>query len=330
MTAAARCAGCATELPPGALACPACAGLVHAQALRDLAHSARAHEERGDLESARDTWQRALALLPAGSGQHRHIADRLAEITRRMAAPQGAARAAGDVREGGSWWRRGLGGAAAGGSLLLGKLKFLALGLMKAKTALSMLAFFGVYWTTFGWPLALGLVLSIYIHEMGHVAILRQLGIAADAPLFIPGVGALVMLRQHIADPVVDARIGLAGPVWGLGAGLGALAVAVVTGSPTWRAVAELTGFINLFNLIPIWQLDGSRGFHALSQQQRWAIAAIVALAFVLTGQLLLLVIAAVAVFRSLKATPMDGDARTFATFAGLVAALSWLARHVG
>ena len=60
-----------------------------------------------------------------------------------------------------------------------------------------MFAFFGVYWSIYGWPLALGLVVSIYIHEMGHVAMLRRLGIAAGAPLFIPGMGAVVMLKQH-------------------------------------------------------------------------------------------------------------------------------------
>ena len=87
-----------------------------------------------------------------------------------------------------------------------------------------MFAFFGVYWSIYGWPLALGLVLSIYVHEMGHVAMLRRLGIAASAPMFIPGVGALVMLKQHVTDPLIDAKIGLAGPVWGLGAALAALA----------------------------------------------------------------------------------------------------------
>ena len=59
--------------------------------------------------------------------------------------------------------------------LLVSKLKFLLLGLTKASTFISMFAFFGVYWSIYGWPLALGLVLSIYIHEMGHVAMLRRL-----------------------------------------------------------------------------------------------------------------------------------------------------------
>ena len=100
-----------------------------------------------------------------------------------------------------------------------------------------MFAFFGVYWSIYGWPLALGLVVSIYIHEMGHVAMLRRLGIGASAPMFIPGVGALVMLKQRVDDPLTDAKIGLAGPVWGLGAAVAAFAAYLVTGAKIWLAI---------------------------------------------------------------------------------------------
>lgn len=329
MSDGARCASCGTELALEMRACPACGTLVHASRLRELAASADAFTAAGDLDSARDAWQHALALLPPTSNQYRQIADRITDLTRRIAAVAPQPHPAPQGGEA-SWWKRGLAGAAAAATLLLGKLKFLALGLMKAKTLFSMLAFFGVYWTAYGWPLAAGLAGSIYVHEMGHVSVLRRLGIAADAPLFIPGVGALVLLKQRIDDPVVDARIGLAGPLWGLGAGVAALMIFVVTRIPIWRAIAELTGFINLFNLIPIWQLDGSRGFHALSRAQRLGAAVVVAIAFALTGQKLLLIVAAVAVFRSLQAAAIQGDARTFATFAGLVVALSWLAQRVG
>ena len=148
---------------------------------------------------------------------------------------------------------------------------------------------------------------------------------------FIPGVGALVLLKQHIDDPVVDARIGLAGPLWGLGAGLAAFAVYMMTRIPIWGAIAELTGFINLFNLIPIWQLDGSRGFHALSQWQRLAVVGVVALALFATGQGLLIILGLVAVFRAFQKTATAaGDRHTLVTFVVLVGALSWLARGVG
>lgn len=327
MTESLRCGGCATELAPSALACPACGCLVHAGELRTLAQSAESLAIDGKLAVARDAWSRALLLLPVGSAQHQQISKRVAELTHQIAeAPASTDDSSSDSAP---WWKRGAAGGLAVVGLLLGKLKFLGLGLLKMQTLFSMLAFAGVYWTTYGWPLACGLVISIYIHEMGHVSELRRYGVASNAPLFIPGVGAIVLLKQHIDDPIVDARIGLAGPLWGLGAGAAAFAISVLTGSPTWGAIAELTGFLNLFNLIPIWQLDGSRGFHALSNVQRLTIVAASALAFAATGQKLLILVGLVAAFRAFQATT-TADSRTFATFVGLLAALSWLARSVG
>ena len=154
-------------------------------------------------------------------------------------------------------------------------------------------------------------------------------GIGAGAPLFIPGLGALVMLKQHVTDPGTDAKIGLAGPVWGLGAGLAALAVFAATRLPVWRAIAELTGFLNLFNLIPFWQLDGSRGFHALDRWQRWAVVGAVAIAFLLTRQRLLLLVGGVAMWRASQRDVGPGDRGAFATFVVLVGSLSWLAQAV-
>ena len=301
MMESARCGGCSTELAPAALACPACGGLIHADELRTLAHAAEDLAKDGRLGEARDTWDRALNLLPLGSTQHQQISKRVVALTHQIAATPEAVEPSRD--DSAAWWKRGAAGGLAVAGLLLGKLKFLGFGLLKMQTLFSMLAFLGVYWTTYGWPLACGLVISIYIHEMGHVSELRRFGVAANAPLFVPGVGAFVLLKQHIDDPIVDARIGLAGPLWGLGAGAAAFAISVLTGSPTWGAIAELTGFINLFNLIPIWQLDGSRGFHALSNVQRLMIVAATALAFFATGQKLLILVGLVATLRAFQST---------------------------
>ncbi len=283
---------------------------------------------QGDVLRARSHWEAALRLLPAHSQQHAVIRDRQAALTASLDAGGGAG-VQPAVRSQASWWRRSLPALVAAVLFGFSKLKFLLLGLTKASTFFSMFAFFGVYWSIYGWPLALGLVLSIYIHEMGHVAMLRRLGIAAGAPLFIPGVGAVVMLRQHITDPLTDAKIGLAGPVWGLGAALTALAGYVVTGAPIWFAIAQLTGLINLFNLIPVWQLDGSRGFHVLSRSERWTLVAVIAAALFLTDQRLLWIVGGVAVWRALQQDAGPGNIRALGTYSLLVAALSWLASGV-
>jgi Zn-dependent protease len=317
-----------TELAPHALACPACGTLVHAEKLKQLAASAEDASRIGDLVTARDRWQDALRFLPSDSKQYAAIQSRVVDLNKRIeaAAPTSAVKPKAE----GSWWRRGGAAIVTIGLLLIGKLKFLLLGLTKASTFFSMFAFFGVYWSLYGWPLAAGLVVSIYIHEMGHVAMLRRLGIAAGAPLFIPGVGALVMLKQHVDDPVTDAKIGLAGPVWGLGAALAALGIYAITHAQIWLAIAHLTGFLNLFNLIPIWQLDGSRGFHALSRAERWIVVGAIGLMLWLTGQRLLWIVGGVAAWRATQRVVGPGDRRVLATFVLLIAALSWIAKAVG
>jgi Zn-dependent protease len=312
-------------LSPRALACPACSALVHRETLERLAARAEAAAAHGDHSVARTHWQEALELVPARSEQHQLIAARIADHTSQLATSDPAPpQTAGRSRAG-----RTIGVIAALGLVLAGKLKFLLIGLSKLTTLASMFGFILVYWSIHGWPLAVGLAASIYVHEMGHVAMLRRLGIQANAPLFIPGVGAVVMLRQHISDPVTDARIGLAGPVWGLSAAIAAWVVYQVTAAAIWLAIAELTGFLNLFNLMPIWQLDGSRGFHALSRPQRWLVVGAIALALALTGVQLLWIVGAVAVYRTVRGEQGPGHQPTAATFAGLVLALAWFARAV-
>jgi Zn-dependent protease len=304
------------------LACPACGTLVHSTRLKTLAAAAESARAAGDIRAESAAWQQALDLLPADSQQYTAIVARVGDITRQLAAEPNQST---PTAPGVPWYKRGSTLIGALAVVLLTKGKFLLLGLTKAKTLLSMFAFFGVYWSMFGWAFALGIVVTIYIHEMGHVYVLRKLGIEASAPMFIPGLGAFILSKRHIDDPTVDARVGLAGPIWGLGAGLVCWGVYLWTRTPIWGAIAAVTGFINLFNLIPIWQLDGARGFHALSRWQRWAAVAALALAFNLTGQKMLLIVGAVALFRAFGVTVPKGDNKAFGTYVALVFALAWL-----
>jgi hypothetical protein len=209
--AAAVCPGCGSEIGPGLLSCPACHRLVHADELGRLAARAEESEAAGQLAEARAHWRAAHDLLPPLTRQAEGVAERIAALNRRLESQPG-----GDPGEkhGRPMWVKVLGPLGVVLFFVLTKGKLLFLGLTKAGTLFSMLAAFGVYWTVWGWPFALGLVASIYVHEMGHVAALRRYGIAASAPMFLPGVGAYVRMKQRPADPVEDARVGLAGPVW--------------------------------------------------------------------------------------------------------------------
>lgn len=267
-----------------------------------------------------------MTLLPAGSRQHREIAGRIDALSARLIDQPAPA-----PRPGSAWST----GALAGIGLLawkfkalivlaLTKGKLLLLGLTNSTTLLSMLPAIGVYWAIFGWPFAFGLVASIYVHEMGHVAALRRFGIAASAPMFIPGIGAVIRSRQSIVNVRERARVGLGGPIWGLVAALVAYAIHWATGAAIWAAIGHFGAWVNLFNLIPVWQLDGAHAFSALDRTQRLCAAAAVGVAFVISREGLLVLIAVMALVQAWHAdSTVAGDRVICGQFAGLIAALT-------
>jgi len=288
--AASPCPQCGTDVAPALLACPSCQRLVHADELKRLAAAAEQATQAGDSSAALAAWREALDLLPRDSTQHQVVSARVLELSRAIDRAPGPAKQ--------SRLGKGAAGLGALGALLvkfkfaliflLTKAKLLLLGLTKASTFFTMVLSAGVYWTIWGWKFALGVVLSIYVHEMGHVQALQRYGIKATAPMFIPGVGAVVRLKQYPADRREDARVGLAGPIWGLGAAVVAYAVYRATQSGIWGAIAHFGAWVNLFNLLPVWQLDGGRGFRALTRGQRWIAAAMIGAMWLVTGEGLL------------------------------------------
>lgn len=337
-----RCARCNCELGPRLLSCPSCGRLVHADTLKTLAEEARLAEAEGRLAEALDAWRRVLALLPPIAQQHEVVQQTVATLSQRVANLPLAHRLQQPkpTKEPG---KGKLAGAAAGlgtVGLILWKLKFaviflltkgklLLLGLTKASTLLSMFASLGVYWSIWGWKFAAGLVASIYVHEMGHVAALRRFGVKASAPMFIPGFGALIRLKQVPTTPTEDARIGLAGPTWGLFAALATFGVYLATGWQSWGAIARVAAWINLFNLAPIWQLDGARGFHAMARWQRWLCAAVIAGMWMLTAESMLMLVLIFAVLNALAAKPKTADHRAMIEYVFLTVTLSALCAFV-
>jgi Zn-dependent protease len=292
------CAQCGTQIAPALLACPSCLRLVHAEQLKRLAATAERAAQVGDPSAELAAWRQALDLLPTDATQHQVVAARIAALSRSLDAAHATA------RHGARWGKEAAGVGALGALLfkfkfalvfVLTKAKLLLLGLTKGGTLFSMLLSAGVYWTIWGWKFAFGIVLSIYIHEMGHVQALQRYGINATAPMFIPGIGAVIRLKQYPADAREDARVGLAGPLWGLGAALAAYAVYRATGIGVWGAIAHFGAWVNLFNLVPVWQLDGARGFRALTRQQRWIAVAVIALMWFVTSEGLLVLVGIVA-----------------------------------
>lgn len=127
------------------------------------------------------------------------------------------------------------------------------------KTGGSMALSMFVYSTFLDWPFAVGFVLLILIHELGHTLANWAYGIKQSPPIFIPFMGALILLRQNPRDAKAEAVIGIAGPIAGTFGALCCYALFLYTGQPLLFLLAKYAVLMNLFNLIPIWPLDGGR-----------------------------------------------------------------------
>ncbi|MCC7257978.1 MAG: site-2 protease family protein [Gammaproteobacteria bacterium] len=127
------------------------------------------------------------------------------------------------------------------------------------KTGGTMLLSVGAYALLLGWRYAVGFVLLIFCHEMGHFLAARHRGLAVGAPTFIPFVGAWIELKQLPHDVETEAYVGIAGPVVGTLATLVCFVFAVLGDSTLLLALAYAGFMLNLFNLIPLSPFDGGR-----------------------------------------------------------------------
>jgi Zn-dependent protease len=195
-------------------------------------------------------------------------------------------------------WRRifaPLGAVLLALAKLGAKLKALLFLLPKIKlfsTAGTMLVSVGAYSLIWGWQFAVGFVLLLLVHEMGHVLQLRREGVKASAPMFIPFMGAVIWAKSFGKNALAEARVGLAGPVLGSVGAAAMIPVASATGNNLFRALAFTGFFLNLFNLLPVVPLDGGRAMAALSPWM-WIVgfAGLVALAFAFPNPIILLIL---------------------------------------
>jgi Zn-dependent protease len=163
----------------------------------------------------------------------------------------------------------------------LSKLKFVLIGLKALPftkillTSGTMLVSMAVYAWSMGIPFAVGFVVMILIHELGHGYAMRRHGLAAGAPVFIPFFGALISMKDQPRTPLVEAEVAIAGPVAGAAAAIACCGLFFVTHSPLFLALAHAGFFLNLFNLTPFGFLDGGRVVKLFSRKM-WIVGAVV------------------------------------------------------
>ncbi len=211
-----------------------------------------------------------------------------------------------------SFFKRRLAPILAAIAAFIAKFKTALLLLPKLKlftTAGTMLVSIAAYSFVFGWWFAVGFVVLLLVHEMGHVIQLRREGIKASAPMFIPFLGAVISARSLGDNALAEARVGLAGPILGSIGSAVCIVIWHVTGADIWRALAFTGFFLNLFNLLPVVPLDGGRAMAAMAPWMWFAgLAAMVPLVLIFPNPIILIII----------------------VFAGLETAKRWRARKRG
>ena len=118
----------------------------------------------------------------------------------------------------------------------------------------------------------------------------RQFGLNVSAPMFIPFMGAVIVLKDQPRNAWMEACVGIGGPLLGtLGAAVCG-GIFVLTRQPLWLALAYSGFFLNLFNLAPIGFLDGGRITAAISPWL-WVVGLLILGAMIFTHPNFLLIL---------------------------------------
>jgi len=311
---------CGNDLAPGALACQQCHALVHSEELTVLSTRAQSQETEEDFVAARETWTKALALLPYESTQAEWIRTHLyrLQLAEKAAPPP----------EQKHKWAKWL-GPLAPVAIFLAKAKWL-FALLKMKFLFSFFLYFWIYLKLWGWKFGLGFAALIFVHEMGHFMDIKRRGLPAELPMFVPFFGAYVKWNAIGVSARTRAAVSLAGPLAGGLASLACLVVWWKTGQSLWAGLAWIGALMNMLNLFPVWILDGAGATNALDKTDRWMLlGACVLLAISLHVWALLLVAGGVGFRLATKDFPPVPSRGTLAYFVGVLVLLSGILHFV-
>jgi Zn-dependent protease len=155
----------------------------------------------------------------------------------------------------------------AGAAIVAFLLKFkllLFFGLKLLAPAWTFLLSLWIYVVFFGWRCAIVIMVLLLAHELGHYFAFRAYGLPVNLPSFVPLLGAFTAGTAP-DDLEQDAYIALAGPMTGLVLAAVCFGVGMATQDRFWFACADVSAFLNLFNMLPVPPFDGGRVIGALS-----------------------------------------------------------------
>ncbi len=137
------------------------------------------------------------------------------------------------------------------GSKLAKSIKAVKIGLAGASLA--------AYSWMFTWEFSVILIISLVIHEYGHIWAMRTIGIPTRGFYLIPFVGGAAVQERAFRSRLEEHFVALAGPAFGLAQATLLYGLFVVTGHPLLGAAAAWVAVLNLVNMVPITPLDGGR-----------------------------------------------------------------------
>jgi Zn-dependent protease len=221
------------------------------------------------------------------------------------------------------------------GGILAGIFAFVKYGLFLVKfgtfgpTLITMLIAVWFYTLFFGPAFAVGIVVLILLHELGHFIVARGMGLPARLPIFIGPLGAVTSLRGRPADAGKSGIIALAGPALGTVAALLCFLLASVAPIGYSRylllALAFFGCFLNLINLIPVGFLDGAKVADAIPRWMNVAGLLVVAGVVLLFGNPIGLIFLILGIFHTIgrfrRSSPDDAGQSAASRRLGLGAA---------
>jgi len=131
----------------------------------------------------------------------------------------------------------------------------------------------------FSWQFALVLIGVLVFHEYGHLRAMQKCGLKTKGMYLIPFVGGMA-IGEKASSHWHEVYISMMGPVFGLFMSIAFYILFLVTGSHFVGLVASISALINLFNLLPVYPLDGGHVVKslAMSSKSRWAFMLLLAM----------------------------------------------------
>jgi Zn-dependent protease len=187
-----------------------------------------------------------------------------------------------------------------------------------AGSALFSALLYGGLW---GAPIACGLVLGMWVHELGHRAALRRFGLESSPIVFVPFVGAVQRVRAGPENAAQAALVALAGPACGVLFAAACKLGHATSGDPVLRFLATAHALLALIDLLPFGMLDGKVVVAALSRAQRIASACAATALTVACASPWLIPICAALAFASARPGPERGEPWLAAALVALLGA---------